>query len=149
MEAHFSLGTVLDIVQPRGCERGSLKIGGGTGCIFLFRELGRPSAEIEQLTWWKIEIEEVNKLGMLFTNIVSSLIVFFFLGMEIYSTTLWHLQKEVTLSALAQDLVETDRTSPQVRKTSILERSDFLIYVHKPNVLHQFNDSPVILNHSH
>lgn len=34
-------------------------------------------------------------------------------GMEIYSTTLWHLQKEVTLSALAQDLVETDRTSPQ------------------------------------
>lgn len=37
------------------------------------------------------------------------------LGMEIYSTTLWHLQNEVALSALAQDLVETDRTSPQVR----------------------------------
>lgn len=34
-------------------------------------------------------------------------------GMEIYSTTLWHLQSEVTLSALAQDLVEADRTSPQ------------------------------------
>ncbi|KAJ7380485.1 anaphase-promoting complex subunit cdc27 [Desmophyllum pertusum] len=34
-------------------------------------------------------------------------------GMEIYSTTLWHLQNEVALSALAQDLVETDRTSPQ------------------------------------
>lgn len=34
-------------------------------------------------------------------------------GMEIYSTALWHLQNEVTLSALAQDLVETDRTSPQ------------------------------------
>lgn len=30
-------------------------------------------------------------------------------GMEIYSTTLWHLQKEVALSALAQDLVETER----------------------------------------
>ena len=69
--------------------------------------------------------------------------------MEIYSTTLWHLQKEVTLSALAQDLVETDRTSPQVRKTAILERSDFLLYVHKPNVLHQCNRFPVILNHSH
>ena len=81
MEAYVSLGTVLDIVQPRGCERGSLKIGGGTGCIFLLRELGRPSAEIEQLTWWKIEIEEVskvNKLWMLFTNSVSLLIVFFF-----------------------------------------------------------------------
>ena len=35
--------------------------------------------------------------------------------MEIYSTTLWHLQNEVSLSALAQELVETDRTSPQVR----------------------------------
>ncbi|XP_046860026.1 cell division cycle protein 27 homolog [Xenia sp. Carnegie-2017] len=30
-------------------------------------------------------------------------------GMEVYSTTLWHLQKEVALSALAQDLVETER----------------------------------------
>lgn len=58
--------------------------------------------------------------------------------MEIYSTTLWHLQKEVTLSALAQDLVETDRTSPQVRKTAFLERSDFLLYVHKPNVLPRY-----------
>ncbi|XP_027052490.1 cell division cycle protein 27 homolog [Pocillopora damicornis] len=34
-------------------------------------------------------------------------------GMEIYSTTLWHLQNEVSLSALAQELVETHRTSPQ------------------------------------
>ena len=69
--------------------------------------------------------------------------------MEIYSTTLWHLQKEVTLSALAQDLVETDRTSPQVRTIAILERSDFLLYVRKPNVLHQFNGYSVILNHFH
>ena len=63
--------------------------------------------------------------------------------MEIYSTTLWHLQKEVALSALAQDLVETDRTSPQVRKMAILERSDSIRYVHKPNVMHQFNGSPL------
>lgn len=34
---------------------------------------------------------------------------YFLKGMEIYSTTLWHLQKEVALSALAQDLVETER----------------------------------------
>ena len=33
--------------------------------------------------------------------------------MEYYSTALWHLQKEVQLSALAQDLVEEDRESPQ------------------------------------
>jgi len=46
--------------------------------------------------------------------------------LDLYSTTLWHLQNEVALSALAQDLVETDRTSPQVRtyplKTTILEQ---------------------------
>ena len=34
--------------------------------------------------------------------------------MELYSTTLWHLQKEVALSALAQDLVETERVCPEV-----------------------------------
>ena len=39
--------------------------------------------------------------------------------MEIYSTALWHLQNEVTLSALAQDLVETDRASPQVKKLTL------------------------------
>ena len=38
----------------------------------------------------------------------------FRLGMEIYSTTLWHLQNEVALSALAQDLVETERVCAEV-----------------------------------
>lgn len=32
--------------------------------------------------------------------------------MEIYSTSLWHLQKEVALSALAQDLIGQDKRSP-------------------------------------
>uniref|UniRef100_U5EPH1 Cell division cycle protein 27 homolog n=1 Tax=Corethrella appendiculata TaxID=1370023 RepID=U5EPH1_9DIPT len=32
--------------------------------------------------------------------------------MEIYSTDLWHLQKDVILSALAQDLMQQDKTSP-------------------------------------
>ncbi|XP_062127419.1 cell division cycle protein 27 homolog [Drosophila sulfurigaster albostrigata] len=32
--------------------------------------------------------------------------------MEIYSTSLWHLQKEVALSALAQDLISQDKRSP-------------------------------------
>ncbi|XP_028036484.1 cell division cycle protein 27 homolog [Bombyx mandarina] len=33
-------------------------------------------------------------------------------GMEIYSTCLWHLQREAQLSALAQELVELNRTNP-------------------------------------
>lgn len=32
--------------------------------------------------------------------------------MEIYSTALWHLQREVSLSALAQDLMAQDKSSP-------------------------------------
>ena len=32
--------------------------------------------------------------------------------MEIYSTDLWHLQKDVVLSALAQDLMAQDKNSP-------------------------------------
>ncbi len=35
-------------------------------------------------------------------------------GMELYSTTLWHLKKEVELSYLAQQLVEYGRHSPEV-----------------------------------
>lgn len=33
-------------------------------------------------------------------------------GMDIYSTCLWHLQREAQLSALAQELVELNRTNP-------------------------------------
>ncbi|XP_057673548.1 cell division cycle protein 27 homolog isoform X2 [Corythoichthys intestinalis] len=34
-------------------------------------------------------------------------------GMEIYSTTLWHLQKEVALSALSKDLTDMDKNCPE------------------------------------
>ncbi|RWS26265.1 Cell division cycle protein 27-like protein [Leptotrombidium deliense] len=34
-------------------------------------------------------------------------------GTEYYSTALWHLQKEVKLSMLAQELIEFDKNSPQ------------------------------------
>lgn len=34
-------------------------------------------------------------------------------GLDIYSTVLWHLQSEVALSALAQDVTEFDKLSPQ------------------------------------
>ena len=35
-------------------------------------------------------------------------------GMEIYSTTLWQLEREVALSALAHDLTEYDKEIPEV-----------------------------------
>lgn len=35
-------------------------------------------------------------------------------GMEIYSTTLWHLQKDVALSALSKELTDMDKNSPEV-----------------------------------
>lgn len=34
-------------------------------------------------------------------------------GLEYYSTTLWHLQKEIALSALAQELTEYDKLAPE------------------------------------
>ncbi|XP_048869319.1 cell division cycle protein 27 homolog isoform X2 [Brienomyrus brachyistius] len=34
-------------------------------------------------------------------------------GMEIYSTTLWHLQKDVALSALSKELTDMDKNSPE------------------------------------
>lgn len=34
-------------------------------------------------------------------------------GMEIYSTTLWHLQKDVALSVLSKDLTDLDKNSPE------------------------------------
>lgn len=34
-------------------------------------------------------------------------------GLEYYSTALWHLQREVGLSALAQDMMELDKTAPE------------------------------------
>lgn len=34
-------------------------------------------------------------------------------GMEIYSTTLWHLQKDVALSALSKEMTDMDRNCPQ------------------------------------
>lgn len=35
-------------------------------------------------------------------------------GMETYSTVLFHLQKEVAMSTLAQDMVAIDKTSAEV-----------------------------------
>ena len=35
-------------------------------------------------------------------------------GMEIFSTALWHLQREVELSALAQEMTDMEKNSPEV-----------------------------------
>ena len=37
-------------------------------------------------------------------------------GMELYSTVLWHLRREVDLAHLAQEVQAIDRLSPQVDK---------------------------------
>lgn len=34
-------------------------------------------------------------------------------GLEYYSTSMWHMQREVGLSALAQDMMELDKTAPE------------------------------------
>jgi len=41
-------------------------------------------------------------------------------GLDIYSTVLWHLQSEVALSSLAQDVTEFDKLSPQVIMGAVL-----------------------------
>jgi len=35
-------------------------------------------------------------------------------GLDVYSTVLWHLQSEVALSTLAQEVTDFDKLSPQV-----------------------------------
>lgn len=43
---------------------------------------------------------------------MTHLTVLFSQGMEVYSTVLWHLKREVQLAALAQQVVGLDRLSP-------------------------------------
>lgn len=54
---------------------------------------------------------------------------YYFEGMEVYSTALWHLQKEVELSALAQELSDLDKNSPQV-PTHVLVQGTFIVIIH-------------------
>ena len=51
------------------------------------------------------------------------------LGMDRYSTSLWHLQREVELSALAHDLTQLDKSCPQVSMNHDKGPS-FLAYVY-------------------
>ncbi|XP_074644278.1 cell division cycle protein 27 homolog [Tubulanus polymorphus] len=58
------------------------------------------------------EVAEYKKAEKLFSE-VRHLEPYHFAGMEIYSTTLWQLEKEMELSALAQELVDFDKESPE------------------------------------
>jgi hypothetical protein len=40
-------------------------------------------------------------------------------GIEVYSTVLWHLQKEIQLSALAQDMTKLDKMCPEVSHANL------------------------------
>lgn len=57
-------------------------------------------------------------------------------GMEIFSTTLWHLQKDVALSALAKDLTDLDRDCPEVSQFT-----DLLIHWSRGEPTHWLTNS--------
>ncbi|XP_077997819.1 cell division cycle protein 27 homolog [Glandiceps talaboti] len=58
------------------------------------------------------ELAEYNQAEKFFSE-VRKIAPYHLEGMEVYSTTLWHLQREVALSAVAQELVEMDKDSPE------------------------------------
>ncbi|XP_014674932.1 PREDICTED: cell division cycle protein 27 homolog [Priapulus caudatus] len=58
------------------------------------------------------ELAEYNQACKYFTE-VRRMEPYHLEGMEYYSTALWHLQKEVALSALAQELSDCDKESPE------------------------------------
>ncbi|XP_002739953.1 cell division cycle protein 27 homolog [Saccoglossus kowalevskii] len=58
------------------------------------------------------EMAEYNQAEKYFGE-VRRIAPYYLEGMEMYSTTLWHLQREVELSALAQELVEIDKEAPE------------------------------------
>ena len=51
-------------------------------------------------------------------------------GMEVYSTVLWHMQQETALSALAQDLVDIDKLSPEVCCDILLDKINVIVMWH-------------------
>ena len=58
-------------------------------------------------------------------------------GLDVYSTVLWHLQSDVELSTLAQDVIEFDKLSPQVRASVMLMAMMISIIITNVNVYHE------------
>ncbi|PIK47242.1 putative cell division cycle protein 27-like [Apostichopus japonicus] len=70
---------------------------------WIFSQLGRAHAELAEYQLAEKIFKRLRKLESHYLE-----------GMEIYSTVLWHLHKEVELSALAQSLTTFDKNSPEV-----------------------------------
>uniref|UniRef100_A0A8C2FLC0 Cell division cycle protein 27 homolog n=1 Tax=Cyprinus carpio TaxID=7962 RepID=A0A8C2FLC0_CYPCA len=68
------------------------------GLMMLMRDIGRAHFELAEY----MIFSEVRRIESYRVE-----------GMEIYSTTLWHLQKDVALSALSKDLTDMDKNSPE------------------------------------
>ncbi|XP_040496372.1 cell division cycle protein 27 homolog isoform X6 [Ursus maritimus] len=70
-------------------------------------------------------------------------------GMEIYSTTLWHLQKDVALSVLSKDLTDMDKNSPEVqhalkKSEKALDTLNKAIVIDPKNPLCKFHRASVL-----
>ncbi|CAG9856673.1 unnamed protein product [Phyllotreta striolata] len=107
------------------------------GLMYLFREVGQAYLDLSQFEC-SSAIDRLNDLpaNQLDTSWIQSLLGLAYFeqsdyensvkhfelvhdrephrldSMDVYSTALWHLQKEVALSALAQDLIDSNRNSP-------------------------------------
>lgn len=98
----------------------------GQACLYLSQYLSKKAIEeLNQLPSHQFETSWVYcKLGLAYfeLNDYENCVKYFgevhnrepyrLKYMDIYSTALWHLQKEVTLSALAQDLIQVNKHSP-------------------------------------
>ena len=50
-------------------------------------------------------------------------------GMDLYSTALWQLQREVELSALAQELTEMNKNAPEVWNSQVFFFFFFFLFM--------------------
>ncbi|XP_025096976.1 cell division cycle protein 27 homolog isoform X2 [Pomacea canaliculata] len=111
-----SLGGLLKLLLVIGKAYGALAQYDCRRAVQLFGEL----PEHQYNTAWVLtqigrayfEQGDFQKAASMFSE-VRRLEPYQLLGMDVYSTALWHLQREVELSALAHDLASLDKTCPQ------------------------------------
>ncbi|KAK6166379.1 hypothetical protein SNE40_023090 [Patella caerulea] len=113
---HQSMAGVLTLLQALGKGYQALSDYNSKKAIDLFSKL----PEHQYNTGWVLSqiaksfyyMANYHKAKRLFQE-VRRLEPYYLESMDLYSTTLWHLQLEVELSTLAKDLTELDKTSPQ------------------------------------
>nr|KAG5703820.1 hypothetical protein BaRGS_031454 [Batillaria attramentaria] len=111
-----SLGGLLKLLLGVGRAYAALAQYDCRKCIQLFEEL----PEHQYNTAWVLtqigrayfEQGDFQKAASVFVE-VRRLEPYQLMGMDVYSTALWHLQREVELSALAHDLAHLDKSCPQ------------------------------------